>query len=113
MQFEIPSRVRCYISVKFPCIGQVDLEAHDFSGYSRDGRRKRLFGGGAGLRRWLRIVAGGIMVLAGLFGLALPILPGWVWLIPGLMILAREFTPAKRILEWLRSRLPQKTAPDG
>ncbi len=65
------------------------------------------------MRRWLRIAVGGIMVLAGLFGLALPILPGWIWLIPGLMILAREFTSAKRLLNWLKSRLPQKTAPDG
>lgn len=49
-------------------------------------------------------------MLAGLIGLALPILPGWVWLIPGLMILAREFTWAKRLLDWLKARLPQKTA---
>jgi hypothetical protein len=62
------------------------------------------------LRRWARIAAGGILVLAGLLGLALPILPGWVWLIPGLMILAREFTWAKRLLDWLKARLPQKTA---
>jgi hypothetical protein len=27
-----------------------------------------------------------------------------------LMILAREFTWAKRLLEWLKARLPQKTA---
>lgn len=53
------------------------------------------------------------MVLAGLFGLALPILPGWVWLIPGLMILAREFASAQRLLDWLRSRLSRKTASDG
>jgi len=60
----------------------------------------------------VRIAAGMTMVTAGLVGLALPILPGWVWLIPGLMLLAREFTWAKRVLEWLKARLPQKTAHD-
>ena len=62
------------------------------------------------MRQWARIAVGGALVLAGLAGLALPILPGWVWLIPGLMILAREFAWAKRVLEWLKARLPQKTA---
>ena len=64
------------------------------------------------MRRWARIAAGGVLVLAGLLGLALPILPGWVWLIPGLMLLAREFPWAKRLLDWLKARLPRKTAQD-
>ena len=64
------------------------------------------------MRRWVRIAAGMTMVTAGLVGLALPILPGRVWLIPGLMLLAREFTWAKQVLEWLKARLPQKTAHD-
>ena len=64
------------------------------------------------MRRWARIAAGGILVLAGLIGLALPILPGWIWLIPGLAILAREFTWAKRVFEWLKARLPQKMTQD-
>ena len=52
------------------------------------------------------------MVLAGLIGLALPILPGWVFVIPGLMVLAREFPLAKRILQWLKDRLPRKPVQD-
>ena len=52
------------------------------------------------------------MVLAGLLGLALPILPGWIFVIPGLMILAREFPWAKRILQWLKNRLPRKPVRD-
>ena len=52
------------------------------------------------------------MVTAGLVGLALPILPGWVWLIPGLMVLAREFVWARRLLAWLKARLSRKTAQD-
>ena len=64
------------------------------------------------LKRFARIAAGLGLVIAGLIGLALPILPGWIWLIPGLAILATEFTWAKRVLEWLKARLPQKTAQD-
>ena len=64
------------------------------------------------MKRVARIAAGGILVLAGLIGLALPILPGWVWLIPGLAILAREFTWAQRVLDWLKARLPQKLRHD-
>jgi len=51
------------------------------------------------------------MVIAGISGLILPILPGWIWLIPGLMILAREFVWAQRLLDWLKARLPRKAAP--
>lgn len=64
------------------------------------------------MKRWLRIAVGGSMVLAGLLGLALPILPGWVFVIPGLMILAREFPWARRILQWLKNRLPRKPVQD-
>ena len=64
------------------------------------------------MKRWLRIAGGGVLVLAGLLGLALPILPGWVFVIPGLMILAREFPWAQRILQWLKDRMPRKTVQD-
>ena len=52
------------------------------------------------------------MVFAGLLGLALPILPGWIFVIPGLMILAREFVWARRVLQWLKDRMPQKAVRD-
>jgi uncharacterized membrane protein YbaN (DUF454 family) len=64
------------------------------------------------VKRWLRIAAGGILVLAGLLGLALPILPGWVFVIPGLMLLGREFTWARRVLQWLKNRMPRKAVRD-
>jgi len=53
-----------------------------------------------------------VAALAGLLGLALPILPGWVFVIPGLMILAPEFRWAKRILQWLKDRVPRKPVQD-
>jgi len=62
------------------------------------------------LKRWLRIVGGFLLVLVGLLGLALPILPGWIFVIPGLMLLAREFHWARRLLERFKSYLPKKSA---
>jgi hypothetical protein len=49
-----------------------------------------------------------LMLIAGITGLILPVIPGWIWLIPGLMILAREFVWAQRLLDWLKARLPER-----
>ena len=64
------------------------------------------------MARWLRIIAGMGFLVLGLLGWLLPIIPGWAFIIPGLMLLSREFHWAKRILQWLRSRFPQKTMQD-
>ena len=57
-------------------------------------------------------MAGGALLLVGLLGWALPIIPGWLFVIPGLMLLAREFHWARRLLGWFKSRLPKKTVQD-
>lgn len=44
MQFEILTGYKCYIGVNSPSARRVRLELREFSGYSRDGRRKLLFG---------------------------------------------------------------------
>lgn len=44
------------------------------------------------------------MVLLGIAGLILPIMPGWIFLIPGLIILGDYFPPAKRLVDWLKAR---------
>lgn len=59
--------------------------------------------------RWVRITGGLLLLLGGLLGWALPVVPGWALVIPGLILLSREFHWAKRLLEWLRSRLPKKS----
>lgn len=42
------------------------------------------------------------MVILGIIGLILPIMPGWIFLIPGLMILAEEFPWLDRFLnKWI------------
>lgn len=61
------------------------------------------------MKRWLRIIAGVVLLGMGVAGWALPIIPGWALVIPGLLILSREFHWARRLLAWLRSRLPRKS----
>ncbi len=58
----------------------------------------------------MRIVVGIILVVLGVLGLILPIVPGWVFLIPGLIILSTKFTWAKKLLERLRP--PRRTGQD-
>ena len=48
---------------------------------------------GTGLRKVWRISAGVGLVLIGIVGLILPVMPGWVFIIPGLVILS-EHSPA-------------------
>ena len=57
-----------------------------------------------GWRAILRIAAGIALLLVGIAGLILPIMPGWVFIIPGLMILADYFAPAKRLLDWAKAK---------
>jgi uncharacterized protein YqgC (DUF456 family) len=56
--------------------------------------------------RVLLVVLGSLLLLAGLAGLLLPILPGWLLIVAGLVILAGEFVWARRLLEAARRRLP-------
>jgi len=50
------------------------------------------------------------MMLAGVAGWLLPIVPGWALFIPGLILLSREFHWARRLLAWFRSRFWKRTA---
>lgn len=54
------------------------------------------------VKKFLRNATGVGLVLLGIIGLILPIMPGWVFLVPGLMILAEEFPWLDRFLKrWL------------
>jgi len=43
----------------------------------------------------------------GLLGLFIPVMPGWLLIIPGLAILAGEYVWARRLLDGARNRLDQ------
>lgn len=59
------------------------------------------------MKKLLRIGAGVGLVLIGLVGLVMPIMPGWVFIIPGLMILADYFPPIRRLLDWAKRKLEE------
>ena len=44
------------------------------------------------------------LVLLGIIGLILPVMPGWVFLIPGLIILSDYFAWARRLTEWAKKK---------
>ena len=52
-------------------------------------------------------VLGGLLVLAGLAGLVLPIIPGWLLIIPGLALLATEYVWAQRLLKVAKEKATQ------
>ena len=57
-----------------------------------------------GWRAILRITSGIGLVLVGIDGLILPVMPGWVFVIPGLMILGDYFPPVRRLNKWAKAK---------
>ena len=59
-----------------------------------------------------KISLGTVLVILGLIGGMVPVMQGWVFMIPGLIILAEYFRPARRILQWVSRKfgahLPDK-----
>jgi uncharacterized membrane protein YbaN (DUF454 family) len=54
------------------------------------------------VKKFFRYTAGMGLVLLGIVGLILPVMPGWVFLIPGLTILAEEVPWLDKILKkWI------------
>lgn len=45
-----------------------------------------------------------VLVIIGILGSLLPIIPGFVFLIPGLVILAEYFPPIRRVLDWAKAK---------
>ena len=56
------------------------------------------------LRKILRLITGLVFLVLGVAGLLLPIMPGWVFLIPGLVILGDYFPPIKRLVTWAKRK---------
>lgn len=65
------------------------------------------------IRKVFRIAGGVVLVLLGIAGLILPIMPGWVFLIPGLVILGDYFPPVKRLLAWAKAKATSKSGATG
>ena len=56
------------------------------------------------MKHSLRITFGIILVIIGMIGGLIPIFQGWVFGIPGLIILADYFPPIKRLLNWAKNK---------
>ena len=55
----------------------------------------------AGRRLFLKLfrtILGGILIIVGIVGIVLPVMPGVLFLIPGLFLLSREFDWAEQAL---------------
>ena len=61
------------------------------------------------MRHTLRITLGFLLVIVGLIGGLIPIFQGWVFGVPGLVILADYFPPVKKILDWAKSKYDNKS----
>ena len=56
------------------------------------------------MRHTFRITLGFLLVIIGLIGGLIPIFQGWVFGIPGLVILDDYLPPVKRMLDWANSK---------
>ena len=56
------------------------------------------------MKHTLRITFGIILVIIGMIGGLIPIFQGWIFGIPGLIILADYFPPVKRLLTWAKKK---------
>jgi hypothetical protein len=52
-----------------------------------------------------RVLLGLTLLITGLIGLLIPVMPQWPFIIPGLLILADYFPPARRFVEWAKGRI--------
>ena len=52
----------------------------------------------------LKIILGIILVIIGLIGGLIPIFQGWLFGIPGLIILSQYFPPVKKLLIWAKKK---------
>ena len=59
------------------------------------------------MSRIVALVIGYSFLALGITGLVLPVLPGWPFIAPGLIILSRHARWARRVLDWARDRHPK------
>ncbi len=59
------------------------------------------------MKKVLRIAGGILLVLIGIVGIILPIMPGWIFVVPGLVILADYFPAVKRLVDWAKRKLEE------
>jgi hypothetical protein len=56
------------------------------------------------IKKTARITFGVVLVIVGLIGGLIPVFQGWIFGIPGLIILADYFHPINRLLVWAKKK---------
>jgi uncharacterized membrane protein YbaN (DUF454 family) len=62
------------------------------------------------VRRFLKLLAGIGLCILGIIGWILPVMPGWAFMIPGLILLSDFFPPLRRLLRWAEAKMKQEAA---
>ena len=60
------------------------------------------------IKHTARITFGIVLVIIGLIGGLIPVFQGWIFGIPGLIILADYFPPIKKLLNWAKKKAGYK-----
>ena len=60
--------------------------------------------------RWGKISLGFLLILIGVIAGFIPVIQGWMFVLPGLAILATEFVWAKRIESWVKTKFKSALA---
>tara|TARA_B100000886_G_scaffold339850_1_gene306664 strand:+ start:188 stop:382 length:195 start_codon:yes stop_codon:yes gene_type:complete len=60
------------------------------------------------LKKYLHISFGVLLVVIGLIGGLIPIFQGWVFGIPGLIILSRYFPKVNKLVSWAKRKAKPK-----
>ena len=60
------------------------------------------------IRHTFKVSLGIILIIIGIIGGLIPIFQGWIFGIPGLILLAEYFPPAKRLLDWAKVKAGMK-----
>ena len=60
----------------------------------------------------LKIILGISLVLLGLLGGLIPVFQGWIFGIPGLIILSKYFSPARKLLKGVKEKIKKTTNDD-
>ena len=51
-----------------------------------------------------RTIGGFCLVIIGVIGIILPIMPGWIFLIPGLVILSERYPGVRKWVDWAKEK---------
>lgn len=60
------------------------------------------------VKKTIKIIVGVVLVLIGLIGGLIPIFQGWIFGIPGLLILSSVFPPLRKWVDKMKAKIKRK-----